>query len=178
MERDPPKQSKNVSSRPAEGRVRAHCTSAGGASWVGPAEPLAGARQGGRQFGLRRLDAAFLPCQQVLMNDWPHGPPHRLAEQGAYMITAGTYGKAHLFDQAGKLDMFRRLFFDGLTEAGCVASGSSCATRRRWLPSPRAWRASMRTTCSTRRTQAKPRPQRSASSPVLTPERHVLQACF
>jgi hypothetical protein len=29
--------------------------------------------------------------------DWPHGPIHRLDEQGAYMVTAGTHGKVHHF---------------------------------------------------------------------------------
>ena len=34
------------------------------------------------------------------------------------MVTCGTYGKSHLLNTAGKLDMFRHLFFDGLAEAG------------------------------------------------------------
>jgi hypothetical protein len=25
------------------------------------------------------------------MRDWPHSPVHRLAEPGAYIVTAGTY---------------------------------------------------------------------------------------
>jgi len=52
------------------------------------------------------------------MIDWPHSPPHRLSEQGAYMITGGTYKKAHFLNTPRKLDMFRCLFFDCITEAG------------------------------------------------------------
>jgi len=32
------------------------------------------------------------------MNDWPHAPVHRLSVAGAYMVTAGTYGKERLFN--------------------------------------------------------------------------------
>jgi putative transposase len=31
------------------------------------------------------------------MRDWPHSPAHRLAERGAYMVTAGTFRKEHFF---------------------------------------------------------------------------------
>ena len=48
------------------------------------------------------------------MSDWPHSPPHRLTEQGAYMITCDTYGKAHFLNMPEKLDMFRRLFSTAL----------------------------------------------------------------
>ena len=66
---------------------------------------------------MRRLDAAFLVWYTQTMIDWPHGPPHRLTEAGAYMVTCGTYGKAHFLDEADKLDMFRRLFFSCMLEA-------------------------------------------------------------
>jgi putative transposase len=39
--------------------------------------------------------------------DWPHAPLHRLSEQGTYIVTAGTYEKAHLFrgpDRLGRLE--------------------------------------------------------------------------
>ena len=52
------------------------------------------------------------------MTDWPHAPPHRLNEQGACMVTCGTYGKAHFLNTAGRLNMLRDLFFDCLAEAG------------------------------------------------------------
>ena len=51
------------------------------------------------------------------MIDWPHAPPHRLTEQGAYMITCGTYQKTHFLNTPEKLDMFRHLFFDCLEES-------------------------------------------------------------
>jgi len=31
------------------------------------------------------------------MRNWPHSPAHRLAETGAYMVTAGTFRKQHFF---------------------------------------------------------------------------------
>jgi putative transposase len=35
--------------------------------------------------------------------DWPHAPAHRLGLEGAYMVTAGTYQKQHLFDGGARL---------------------------------------------------------------------------
>ena len=52
------------------------------------------------------------------MPDWPHSPPHRLIEQGAYMITSGIYRKAHLLNTAERLDIFSRLFFACMHESG------------------------------------------------------------
>ncbi len=52
------------------------------------------------------------------MTDWPHAPPHRLAEQGAYMVTAGTHGKAHFLNTHAKLDFFQDLLFACIEEAG------------------------------------------------------------
>jgi putative transposase len=51
------------------------------------------------------------------MIDWPHAPPHRLTEQGAYMVTCGTYRKAHFLNTADRLNLLRGLFFDCLAEA-------------------------------------------------------------
>jgi putative transposase len=31
------------------------------------------------------------------LRDWPHAPAHRLGDAGAYIVTAGTYKKNHLF---------------------------------------------------------------------------------
>ena len=50
------------------------------------------------------------------MSDWPHAPPHRLSEQGAYMVTCGTYEKAHFLNSANRLNMLRSLFFTCLEE--------------------------------------------------------------
>jgi len=52
------------------------------------------------------------------MIDWPHAPPHRLTEQGAYMITCGTYQKAHFLNTPEKLDILRDLLFVCVGEAG------------------------------------------------------------
>lgn len=41
------------------------------------------------------------------MADWAHSPVHRLTEAGAYIITAGTYQKIHIFDNADKLTFVR-----------------------------------------------------------------------
>jgi putative transposase len=38
------------------------------------------------------------------MHDWPHAPIHRLAEAGAYMVTAGTYLKKPHFYSTERLD--------------------------------------------------------------------------
>jgi putative transposase len=40
--------------------------------------------------------------------DWPHAPKHQLAESGTFMVTTGTYQKAHLFNTAERLDLFEQ----------------------------------------------------------------------
>ena len=39
---------------------------------------------------------------------WPHAPEHRLGEAGIYMVTAGTYRKAHHFRERERLDVLER----------------------------------------------------------------------
>ena len=39
---------------------------------------------------------------------WPHAPSHRLAEGGTYMVTAGTYRKAHYFRTPERLAVLQR----------------------------------------------------------------------
>ena len=39
---------------------------------------------------------------------WPHAPTHQLAEGGAFMVTAGTYHKAHYFRGAQRLGVLHR----------------------------------------------------------------------
>ena len=39
------------------------------------------------------------------MRDWHHAPVHRLSEAGAYMVTAGTYGKEHYFRDPERLTL-------------------------------------------------------------------------
>jgi len=36
--------------------------------------------------------------------DWPHSPVHQLLSAGAYLVTAATYGKAHLFHSVERLN--------------------------------------------------------------------------
>ena len=38
------------------------------------------------------------------MRDWPHSPVHRLAEPGAYIVTAGTYLKKPTFAGPQRLE--------------------------------------------------------------------------
>jgi len=35
--------------------------------------------------------------------DWPHAPAHKLTEDGTYIVTAGTYQKAHHFHNTERL---------------------------------------------------------------------------
>ena len=52
------------------------------------------------------------------MNDWPHAPPHRLIEAGAYMVTCGTYQKVHRLSTAQRLDMFLEQLLSFANEFG------------------------------------------------------------
>ena len=45
------------------------------------------------------------------MKDWPHAPVHRLGTNGAYMVTAGTYRKVHLFNSPARLDFLQDALF-------------------------------------------------------------------
>jgi hypothetical protein len=38
-----------------------------------------------------------LPTPIAAPRDWPHAPLHRLCDHGTYLVTAGTYLKAHHF---------------------------------------------------------------------------------
>ena len=55
---------------------------------------------------------------------WPHAPPHWLLEPGLYMVTAGTYQKARLFNTPARRDLL-------------LSSLLSCAAEFGW--SLRAW---------------------------------------
>ena len=39
---------------------------------------------------------------------WPHAPPHELSAAGTFMVTAGTYLKAHYFRTHSRLDVLHR----------------------------------------------------------------------
>ena len=49
---------------------------------------------------------------------WHHAPLHRLKEQGIYMVTAGTYQKAHFFREAARLDLLQQHLLDYAAEFG------------------------------------------------------------
>jgi putative transposase len=39
----------------------------------------------------------------IKLRSWPHSPAHHLCDAGAYIMTAGTYNRAHLFRSADRL---------------------------------------------------------------------------
>ena len=45
------------------------------------------------------------------MSGWHHAPSHRLTQQGAYIVTAGTYQKKHLLYDAQRLDLVMNQLF-------------------------------------------------------------------
>jgi putative transposase len=54
------------------------------------------------------------------MVDWPHAPTHRLGSAGAFMVTAGTYGRVGLFNSRERLDLVQTCLF--AKAANCGAS--------------------------------------------------------
>src|SRR5439155_16661242 len=44
--------------------------------------------------------------------DWHHAPLHRLADSGAYCVTAATYEKKHFFASRDRLDLVMTSFFE------------------------------------------------------------------
>ncbi len=52
------------------------------------------------------------------MSDWHHAPTHRLLERGAYIVTAGTYGKEHHLRTAQRLDLMLQGLFQCAEEYG------------------------------------------------------------
>jgi putative transposase len=50
--------------------------------------------------------------------DWPHAPIHRLADGGAYMVTAGTFHKQHFFRAVERLSFVQERFFAYCKEFG------------------------------------------------------------
>jgi putative transposase len=55
--------------------------------------------------------------------DWPHAPLHRLSEQGTYIVTAGTYEKAHFFRGADRLNHLEGSLLSLAKEAGWQVEG-------------------------------------------------------
>ena len=60
--------------------------------------------------------------------DWPHSPPHRLAEAGVYFLTARATDQQHLLARDSMKDWFEAKLFELMTEfkwrleAWCVLS--------------------------------------------------------
>jgi putative transposase len=52
------------------------------------------------------------------MKQWPHSPPHHLEEQGAYMVTCGTYQKAHYLRTVERLTLVESSLFELAAEYG------------------------------------------------------------
>jgi len=46
------------------------------------------------------------------IHDWPHSPIHRVSEAGMYMVTAGTYQKAPLFQSTASLSLLTTLLLE------------------------------------------------------------------
>ena len=51
------------------------------------------------------------------MPDWPHAPIHRLDENGAYIVTASTYQKAHVFRGSSRLSLLCDRLLDRCVES-------------------------------------------------------------
>jgi putative transposase len=49
---------------------------------------------------------------------WPHAPTHQLSEAGTYIVTAGTYLKAHHFRTKERLDVLQRGILKVATDYG------------------------------------------------------------
>jgi putative transposase len=56
--------------------------------------------------------------EDKLSTAWHHAPPHILAEQGIYMVTAGTMDKAHFFRDTERLDLLLSSLFEYAAEFG------------------------------------------------------------
>jgi hypothetical protein len=56
--------------------------------------------------------------EDKLSTAWHHAPLHRLAEQGIYMVTAGTMGKTHFFRETERLDLLLTSLLDYAAEFG------------------------------------------------------------
>ena len=52
------------------------------------------------------------------MPDWPHAPPHRLFEPGAFFVTGATYGKRLHFRTRDRLEFLHELLLNCLREYG------------------------------------------------------------
>ncbi|HCN27301.1 MAG TPA: hypothetical protein DIT64_00620 [Verrucomicrobiales bacterium] len=59
-----------------------------------------------------------MSAHSKLSTAWHHAPLHRLAEQGIYMVTAGTYQKTHFFRDPARLELLQRHLLDYAADFG------------------------------------------------------------
>ena len=79
-----------------------------------------------RRFGLPRNGTLAMMTRmseaksssQHPVTAWPHAPAHRLSSAGTYFVTAGTYRKAHFFNDADRLGVLHRGLLRVMHEAG------------------------------------------------------------
>jgi putative transposase len=53
------------------------------------------------------------------IRDWPHGPAHRLAAPGAYIVTSGTYQKERFFASPARLTFLTNSLLELAEKYGC-----------------------------------------------------------
>src|SRR5688572_10242970 len=56
----------------------------------------------------RRRRFGFVQMTTPPRISWPHAPLHQLSTRGRYIVTAGTYHKAHHFRERKRLDVLHR----------------------------------------------------------------------
>lgn len=66
----------------------------------------------------RAIESGDMSPHSMLSTDWHHAPLHRLAEQGIYMVTAGTLHKEHFFKEPARLDLLQQHLLDYAAESG------------------------------------------------------------
>ncbi len=54
----------------------------------------------------------------AIMHHWPHAPLHQFSSRGTYMVTAGTYLKAHFFKSPDLLDLLQYSLLSLSKESG------------------------------------------------------------
>jgi putative transposase len=56
--------------------------------------------------------ALMVEASDATYREWPHSPAHLFTPNKAYMVTAGTFGKANLFGTPSKLDFLQQSLFE------------------------------------------------------------------
>lgn len=66
----------------------------------------------------RPIQSGDMSPHSKLSTAWHHAPMHRLAERVIYMVTAGTYQKAHFFREPARLDLLEARLLEYAAEFG------------------------------------------------------------